>query len=163
MYIRDVSLALLARGALRGMSSVDMQLGWRERGKASVLGITFVGGEPMSGVRRKGWSNYRCSSVCTTVIKESDGSERSRYGLIKSFIERVDGEHDKYAIIEWLPIPTYPYSHPLIVLLRDGDGRGNLSTILPLRDIDPCVVMLERCDLETGTYVIRLDGLDIMP
>ena len=161
----DVSVALLGTRACRGMSALDMQIMWRERGSACVCGVLFWAGEPLEGVLKTGWANRRCGSVCTAVIKaRGERNACSRYARIRKFIERVDGVGGQYAVVEWLPKPTYPYSHPLVVCLQDGDQCGDgLPVLLPLGDIDPCLVMIERDDSEDASYVYRLEGLDVMP
>ena len=80
--------------------------------------------------------------------------------LVKEFIERADGSGEPLAIVEWLPIPTYPYTHPLIVCVRDGDRVGDLPVVLAIECIDPCNVCIERCDVESCYYMYRLEGLD---
>lgn len=135
----------------------ELSLVWRQRRGASVCGRRFTAGEPLSGVSRSGWRNKRCGSLVTTVV---DG--RSRYALVSHFIEKSDGEGDRYAVVEWLPVPTYPYHpNPLVVFLMDGDPVGvGLSCLLSLEDIEPTGICIERCEVDHGYYVYRMDGLD---
>ena len=87
---QDVCAALLGLGELTGMSCVDIQIGRSARPTVSVMGVIFSAGEPMEGVKQKGWSNSRCGSVCTAVVKDTQGGRAiSRYGLIKFFIARL--------------------------------------------------------------------------
>ena len=44
--------------------------------------------------------------------------------------------------------------------MRDGDDRGGLSKIISIRDIDPCGVAVERCDIHNCYYLYRLAGKD---
>ena len=83
--------------------------------------------------------------------------------MIRNLIERADGSGDQLAIVEWLPIPTYPYHHSLIVCIRDGDRVGDLPRLLDIECINPCGVCVERSDGESCTYVYRLEGLDTFP
>ena len=78
-------------------------------------------------------------------------------GLITKFIAF---DNDMYAVVNWLSIPTYPYKHPLVVCIRDGDPCGNLPRVLPIDYIDPCGACVERCDIARCLYVIRTSGLD---
>lgn len=150
-----VSIRLGSMGLLAGSTFVDMQIGWVSRPAAVVAGTVFNAGEPLVGVLRKGWTNRRCSSVFTAVV-----GGVSRYGVIKKFIQKADGSGEPFAIVEWLPIPTYPYAHPLIVCIRDGDRVGDLPIVLAIECIDPCNVCVERCDVESCYYMYRLEGLD---
>ena len=145
-------------GRLGSSNFVDVQIGWRERRSAVVGGKTFTAGEPLSGVRKKGWSTRRCSSLFTAVI-----GDRSRYGWVRKFIERADGSGDQFAIVRWFPIPTYPYRHPLTVCIRDGGEVGDLPSLLDIECFDPCNVGVERSDSEACYYVYRLEGLDTFP
>ena len=153
----EVSIRLGRMGLLEQSNFVKSQIGWVERGVAVVLGVKFTAGEPLTGVRKKGWGTRRCSSVFTAVV-----GGRSRYGLIRKLIERVDGSGNQFAVVSWLPIPTYPYGHPLTVCIRDGDRVGDVHSLLDIECIDPCNVGVERCDNESCYYVYRLEGLDTM-
>ena len=138
---------------------LDVLLGWHTRSRATVLGQELVAGESAQGVRRKGWKGKRCSSVITTVIRGY-----SRHGVVKHFIERIDQTGEKYAVIEWLPRPTCPYrDDPVIVRLRDNDMCVGLPFLVSNRDVDPCGVCIERCDVEACMYVCRTNGLDTFP
>ena len=150
-----LSVQFGSMGMLEKTNFVDIQMGWHARGSAVVLGTTFTAGEPLVGVRKKGWSTRRCSSLFTAVI-----GGRSRYGLIRKFIERADGSGSKFAVVKWLPIPSYPYGNPLIVCIRDGDRIGDLHSLLDIECIDPCNVGVERSDIESCYYVYRFEGLD---
>ena len=123
---------------------------------ASVLGTRFTAGEPLVGVRRAGWQTRRCGSVITTVI-----GGRSFYGLVKHFIERSNSTGGKFAVVEWLPTPSYPYANnPVVTCLCDGDVTDGLPAIVSILDIEPCGVGLERCNVESCWYVYRTHGLD---
>ena len=142
-------------GLLEKSDFIDSQIGWVERGSAVVGGVKFTAGEPLTGVRRRGWANRRCSSVFTAVV-----GGRSRYGIIRKLIGRVDGSGRQFAVVEWLPVPTYPYHTPLIVCIRDGDRVGDLPILLDLDSIDPCNVCVEGSEVESCHYMYRLEGLD---
>lgn len=101
---------------------------------------------------KAGWSNKRCGSLITAIV-----GGRSRYGLVQTFI----GNRNKnFALVNWLPVPTYPYGHPLVVFIRDDDPVGDIPIVLDIDCIDPCGVCVERCDTESGWYLMRLAGLD---
>lgn len=142
-------------GVLDGCSATDIQIGWDERGSASILGVRFNVGEPLEGVRKMGWQTRRCGSVFTAIV-----GGVSRYGVVKKFIERVGVEGSQHAIVDWFPFPMYPFDSPLVVCVRDGDPSGPLSPILSIRDMDPCGVCVERCDVSHCSYLYRLSGLD---
>ena len=133
-------------------------LDWVQWPYASIGGTCFTSGEPLQGVKRAGWNNRRCGSLFTAVV-----GGVSRYGVIDAFITREDESGGGYAVVKWLPVPHYPYNHPLVVCLRDGDACGGLLSVISLTDIDPCGVCVERCDLHTSWYVYRLDGVDTVP
>ena len=88
----------------------------------------------------------------------------SRYGVVTHFIESTVQTVEKYAVIDWLPRPTYPYrGNPVVVCLRDNDMCVGLPLLISIRDIDPCGVCIERCELEGCFYVCRTSGLDTFP
>lgn len=153
----DVMVELAMRDEAGGLSVWEMPLLWHQRAGASVCGRRFTAGESLGGVIQSGWNNRRCGSVVTTVVGGC-----SRYVLVSNFIERVDGVGEPYAVIEWLPVPTYPYlPNPLVVFLGDGNPVGEgLPCLLSLEDIEPTGICIERCEVDQGYYVYRLDGVD---
>ena len=155
----DVVSWLVINGHARGLTMVDMAIGWQCRAGATVIDTKFVAGEPLAGVRRAGWSNRRCGSVITTII-----GGRSYYGLVGEFIERVDGTGLKFAVVSWLPRPSYPYpNNPTVVRLRDVDVCPGLPGCVSIFDIDPTSVGVSRCDEEGCLYVYRMRGVDPVP
>lgn len=151
-----VVCALNESGSADDQTLLDMHLGWHRRTHARVLGVEFVAGEPLCGIRRSGWSNYRCGSVITVLVGGC-----SRYALVKDFIERVDGLGDAFAVVEWLSVPSYPYHpNPVVVRLRDDDMCPVLPCLVSIFDIDPCGVCLSRCEGESCWYVYRTRGID---
>ena len=86
---------------------------------------------------------------------------KSRYALVSHFIEK---SQFKFAVVKWLPPPSYVYGNPCVVCLRDGDvDRDLLPRLVSILDIDPCGVCIERCDRDACMYVYRTHGLDTNP
>ena len=144
---------------LPGDSILDVLSEWRCCSRAMVMGQGFVAGEPIEGVRRSGWKGRRCSSVFTTVVRG-----HSRYGVVQKFIERCDGRGDQFAVVEWLPRPTYVYGmNPLVVRLRDHDFVHGLPLLVSICDFEPVGVCLERSEGGRSWFVMRTSGLDTFP
>ena len=122
--------------------------------KASIAGRKFTSGEKIQ-------SGSRCGSVVTSVV-----GGRSRYGVVTQFIRVVCPccEINDFAIISWLPPPSYPDGDPLTVRIDITDVDINnigTSDCISLRDIQPSRVLIE---LDSShMYVMRMEGLDTLP
>ncbi len=90
------------------------------------------------------------------------------YGLVKKFI-RVCCIHLHYrdfAILSWLPPPTYPDNDPLTVKISTlGIDVNNLHhvSVLPLNSIQPSRVLVEIDRRHDCLFVMRMEGLDTLP
>ena len=123
---------------------------------ATIGGKSFHAGEKLSLGRS-------CGSVVTMV---SGG--RSIYGLVQKFV-RVVCTCDRFidfAIVGWLPFPYYPDSDPLTVVIQlNGLDVNNIAVhqLVPLYDIQPSRVAVEIDTRNDCLYMLRIEGLDVMP
>jgi len=127
-----------------------------QHSNAVICGKSFTAGEGLRRGRRSG-------SVITAVV-----GGRSMYGLVKKFI-RVCCIHLHYrdfAILSWLPPPTYPDNDPLTVKISTlGIDVNNLHhvSVLPLNSIQPSRVLVEIDRRHDCLFVMRMEGLDTLP
>ena len=119
---------------------------------ANILGKHFRSNE---------WGQRRCGSVITGVF-----SGQSLYARVDRFI-KVDGEGDHrpgYASVTWFGAPEYPaYPNPLLVrCLEDDPDRlvDAFGCIVPIEQIEPCQVMVEREEDHVYCWMMRDSGYD---
>lgn len=117
---------------------------------AYILGKHFRSGE---------WGQYRCGSVITCVI-----SGRSVYARVNRFF-KVDGmDSPGYASVTWFGAPHYPaYPNPILVRCREIDPEhlcDAYGSVIPITQIDPTQVMVEREEGHRFCWMMRDSGYD---
>ena len=159
--VSGTSLSIeLSRAEVRG---INLSCGCRtennivhSHSKAIIGGKDFTAGEPLI-------SGRRCGSVVTAVKRR-----RSVYGLVKRFIRVVCGcvrVHD-FAIVSWFPNPVYPDGDPLTVRIpMEGVDVNDIDVIdvVSLNDIQPSRVLVEIDSENDSMYMMRKDGVDVIP
>ena len=127
-----------------------------EHSKAVIVGKRFNAGEKLLRGRR-------CGSVVTRTI---DG--HSIYGLVKQFL-RVTCVCPRirfydFAVVTWLPRPTYPDGDPLTVQIDLDMDVNNMIDIdvVSLYDIEPSRITVGHDQQNSCIYMMRLEGLDRM-
>ena len=123
---------------------------------------TIIGGKQFSA-GEKLIRGLRCGSVVTTTIHGW-----SMYGLVKQFL-RVVCEclnfHD-FAVVTWLPRPTYPDGDPLTVIVNLGDvpdvNNMNELDVIGLYDIEPSRVAVGHDQVHNCMSMMRMEGIDKM-
>ena len=118
--------------------------------------MDFTSNDDIGGYAGEGKAK-RCGSVIVSVI---DG--QSYYGRVVRFFESACSECEgMFAYVEWFGKPEYPFEGtPLIVRVRDNAIACPAPKVISILDIDPTNIIFERCEKESGFYMLRRKGLD---
>lgn len=108
------------------------------------------------------WGNNtpRCGSVITCVIRG-----RSFYARVKRFLKIDDDDCPGYACVDWFSAPTYLFDDviPLGVCVGE-DGSEVLrevgSSVIPITQIDPSPIIVERELVNGKFFMMRDSGYD---
>ena len=116
---------------------------------AHILGKHFRAGE---------WGAYRCGSVVTCVFEG-----RSLYARVDRFL-KVDGnDAEGFASVTWFGVPEYPFTIPLVVKCSEAQPQelvDQFGCIIPITQIDPSPVMVERSSDRVSCFMMRDNGFD---
>ena len=148
---------------IKNMIQVYLQCGCRLDHSALLSHFTALIGGKRFNAGEKLRPGVRCGSVLTMVR-----GGRSVYGLVKQFLRVVCACNCfvDFVVVTWFPFPDYPDGDPLTVrILLNGLNVNNITEIgvVPLYDIQPSRVGVEKDNEYDCMYMLRIDGTDTIP